>query len=164
MKGRSEEIAGMIELAQKFSSEGMTIKQIAKKLKIPHSTAHIYSKGFVSDREYKRELIRLTNRYKRALENKVEELGKVGYSIKNLRESKGSLIIKFSEKELSVDSILDDFREHLEICLKDFDIGRRDGMFKVSYDNGYCSIKGKDIDSRAFLSAYARVVLKRECV
>lgn len=161
--GDPEVIRKNIELAVAIS-EGRTIEEIAEKLGITCSKARNYYRGHPSSGAYTEELERLTRTSREMLEKRLGSMHFLKQPIKSLKKGK-SIVIKFYEKYLPVRSRMRELRSNLDSNLMQLGMYyRMSKRIRVHYKDGKFSLRTKDIRARAFLNAYADVVLSRELV
>jgi len=162
--------------------KGRTIKEIAKELHLSFSITFAYSKGFTSFIKYQEDLVRkqgfasiseyqkftaLRKDYREELLESAGYLSRIGYSIKDLREKRGELVVKLLEEreDFDKDFVETNFKDGLQDCLQmiGMEENRGDNKFKIFYKKNTVFIKTNNLKLSAFLSAY-KLILGRELV
>jgi len=133
---------------------------IAKELCLSPTSVSIYLQGYSSQKKYKEVLRKKTEEYERKLYELKEKIPVIGYKITELKKTTRGLVISLQSINFIASGIETDLKENIDKILTECSLEK--SKFRFSSRQNKISIACYGIDARAFLEAYAAIILKRE--
>ena len=139
---------------------GYCNQAIARELCIPLKAVSFCLQGYHSEREYNESLKEKTREYERKLSELKDKIPLMGYKILEFKKTTRGLVIGLESIGFIASEIQEDFKENIDNILKECSLGERKLRF-FSVGNRI-SITCYGINARAFVNAYAEIILSRE--
>ncbi|GEM_PF-4242382 len=161
--GDPDEIKAHIEVATGLREKERTIEGIADDLGITPSKARNYSRGYPSSGAYTKELERQTELFCELLRIRLRDMRTIGDEISRIKPGK-SVVIEFLKTHLPVRERKKRIEDAFYSGLKLLGLVELTEDTYLHYRNGKYSLRAKSLRGRAYINAYAKVVLERERV